>query len=31
MKAAFLAMAVLATAGVAFYFSTTVNAKGGGH
>ncbi len=30
MKAAFLAMAVLATAGVAFYFSTTVNAKGGG-
>ena len=31
MKAAFLAMAVLATAGVAFYFSTTVNAKAGGN
>jgi hypothetical protein len=30
MKAAFLAMAVLATAGVAFYFSTTVNAGAGG-
>src|ERR1019366_9983016 len=30
MKAAFLAMAVLAAAGVAFYFSTTVNAGAGG-
>ncbi len=30
MQAAFLAMAVLATAGVAFYFSTTVDAKAGG-
>jgi Beta-propeller repeat len=30
MKAAFLAMAVLATAGVVFHFSTTVNAKASG-
>src|ERR1019366_8572394 len=30
MKAAFLAMAVLAAAGVVFYFSTTVSAKAGG-
>ncbi len=30
MKAAFLAMAVLAAAGVAFYFSTTVNARASG-
>jgi beta-propeller repeat-containing protein len=30
MKAAFLAIAVLATAGVVFYFSTTVNAKARG-
>ena len=30
MKPAFLAMAVLAAAGVAFYFSTTVNARASG-
>ncbi len=30
MAAAFLAMAVLATAGVVFHFSTTLNAKAGG-